>query len=105
MPRTYDLEAQGYDGRITPMMSEEDQEKKLLGVIEKSREWGDKIPIGVFYQNETVPTYQERILGRNPDYVKQPPAKQQINRTDGKSIVDIAGISRDLLFETLLLAK
>src|SRR2546428_12126771 len=43
MPRTYDLETQGYDGRITPVMSEADQEKKLLGVIEKSREWGDKI--------------------------------------------------------------
>ena len=105
MPRTYDLETQGYDGRITPVMSEADQEKKLLGVIEKSREWGDKIPIGVFYQNETMPTYEERIVGRNPDYLKQPPAKQQITRSDGKSNVNLAGLSRDLLFETLLLAQ
>ena len=105
MPRTYDLETQGYDGRITPMMSEADQEKKLLGVIEKSREWGDRIPIGVFYQNETVPTYEERILGRNPDYLKQPPARQQITRADGGSVVNLAGLSRDLLFETLLLAQ
>src|SRR5467141_5254480 len=105
MPRTYDLESTGYNGRITADMSEDDVGKNLLQVIEKSREWGDKIPIGVFYQNETMPTYEERIVGRNPDYLKQPPAKQQITRSNGKSNVNLAGLSRDLLFETLLLSQ
>src|SRR5207245_7884080 len=44
-PRPYELEPTGYDGRITPMMSEEDVEKKMSQIIEKSREWGDRIPI------------------------------------------------------------
>src|SRR3989442_186774 len=44
MPRTYDLESTGYNGRITADMSEDEVDKNLLQVIEKSREWRDKIP-------------------------------------------------------------
>ncbi len=105
MPRTYELESVGYDGRITPGMSEKDEEVKLLQVIEKSREWGDNIPIGVFYQNETVPTYEERILERSPNYLREPPAKQQLTRDDGKSLVDLSSVSKQLLFETMVLAQ
>ena len=104
MPRTYELESAGYDGRITPGMSEEDEEKKLLQVIEKSREWGDRIPIGVFYQNETVPTYEERIVERLSNYLKEPPAKQQFSKDDGKSIVNLSSVSKELLYETMVLA-
>ncbi len=105
MPRTYELESAGYDGRITPGMSEEDEEKKLLQVIEKSREWGDRIPIGVFYQNETVPTYEERIVERLSNYLKEPPAKQQFSKDDGKSIVNLSSVSKELLYETMVLAQ
>jgi 2-oxoglutarate ferredoxin oxidoreductase subunit beta len=105
VPRTYELEATGYDGRVTQATSEEDQEKKLLHVIERSREWGDKIPIGVFYQNETVPTYEERILGRSPNYLREPPAKQRLARSDNKSLVNLASLSKELLFESLILIQ
>jgi 2-oxoglutarate ferredoxin oxidoreductase subunit beta len=37
--------------------------------------WGDKIYIGIFYQNQLVPTYEERIAERIPGYFKLPPAK------------------------------
>ncbi|TMI23257.1 2-oxoacid:ferredoxin oxidoreductase subunit beta, partial [Candidatus Bathyarchaeota archaeon] len=37
-PRPYELEGTGYDGRITPMMNEDDVEKKMSQIIEKSRE-------------------------------------------------------------------
>ena len=102
MPRTYELEATGYDGRVTPVTSEEEQEKKLLKVIEKSREWGDKIPIGVFYQNETVPTYEERIVARSPSYLSDPPAKQRLAGNEGKSVVNLGRLARELLFESLV---
>jgi 2-oxoglutarate ferredoxin oxidoreductase subunit beta len=105
MPRTYDLESIGYNGRITADMSEDDVGKNLLQVIEKSREWGDKIPIGVFYQNETVPIYEERISERSPNYLKEPPAKQLLAKTDGKSVVNLANLSKELLFESLVLAQ
>ena len=105
MPRTYDLESTGYNGRITPDMSEDDVDKNLLQVIEKSREWGDKIPIGVFYQNETVPLYEERISERSPSYLKEPPAKQLLAKNDGKSVVNLANLSKGLLFESMVLAQ
>src|SRR5207249_2711567 len=80
-------------------------DKNLLQVIKKSREWGDKIPIGVFYQNETVPIYEERISERSPIYLKEPPAKQQLAKEDGKSVVNLANLSKGLLFESLVLAQ
>jgi len=104
-PRPYELEPTGYDGRITPMMSEEDVEKKMSLIIEKSREWGDKIPIGVFYQNETIPTYAERIKARIPDYLEAPPSEQKIAKPDGYSPVNLASLSRELSFEKLVLAQ
>jgi 2-oxoglutarate/2-oxoacid ferredoxin oxidoreductase subunit beta len=104
MPRPYELESTGYDGKITPMMTEEDVEKKMLQIIEKSREWGDKIPIGVFYQNETIPTYEERIRARLPSYLEEPPSAQQLARPDGKSPVNLASLSQQLLFEKLVIA-
>ena len=104
-PRPYELEPTGYDGRITPMMSEVDVEKKMSQIIEKSREWGDKIPIGVFYQNETIPTYEDRIKARLPTYLEVPPSGQQVAKPDGTSPVNLASLSRELLFERLVLAQ
>jgi len=87
------------------MMSEEDVEKKMSQIIEKSREWGDKIPIGVFYQNETIPTYEDRIKARLPTYLEVPPSGQQVAKPDGTSPVNLTSLSRELLFETLVLAQ
>jgi 2-oxoglutarate/2-oxoacid ferredoxin oxidoreductase subunit beta len=103
-PRPYELEPTGYDGKITPMMSEDEVEKKMSQIIEKSREWGDKIPIGVFYQNETIPTYEDRIKARLPNYLSEPPAAQQLAKTNGTSPVDLARLAEKLLFEKLVVA-
>src|SRR6266702_1966421 len=104
-PRPYELESTGYDGRITPMMSEEDVEKKMLQIIEKSREWGDKIPVGVFYQNETIPTYEDRIKERLPTYLEVPPSGQLLAKPDGTSPVNLEALAKSLLFERLVLAQ
>src|SRR3989442_12594381 len=105
LPRTHDLERTAYNGRRTTAISAADVCTQLLQVISKSREWGDKIPIGVFYQNETVPIYEERISERIPSYPREPPAKQQLARNDGKSAVNLANLSKELLFESLVLAQ
>ncbi len=104
-PRPYELEPTGYDGRITPMMSEDDIEKKMSQIIEKSREWGDKIPIGVFYQNETIPTYEDRIKARIPNYLEAPPSGQLVAKPDGTSPVNLTSLSRALSYERLVLAQ
>jgi 2-oxoglutarate ferredoxin oxidoreductase subunit beta len=93
MPRTYKLEETGYDGAVHDP-SEINQ--KMAQVIEKSNEWDDKIPIGIFYQNEHVPTYQQRIASRIPDYMENAPAVQQIADKNGKPITNIERLLSDL---------
>lgn len=75
-PRVYKLEETGWD----PVVKSPDEElDKAVAALRKSREWGDKIPLGVFYKNELVPTYEERISKRIPFYRQRPPAKQEIS--------------------------
>ena len=91
-PRIYKLEDTGYDGRV----QSEETYSKMVQAIEKSEEWDEKIPIGLFYQNEQVPSYKERIESRIPSYVRNPPARQTIMDHDG---VPTGGISK--LLESL----
>ena len=48
----------------------------------------DKIPIGIFYKNELVPTYEERIKEYIPDYLENYPAIHTIEK-NGKPITSI----------------
>ena len=96
VPRVYDIEKTGYNPLITKEMTDEDVDKKTLEVIRISNEWGDRIPIGVFYQNENVPIYEDRITGRIPSYLDQPPATQQIQLQNKKSVVDLSNLWKEL---------
>jgi 2-oxoglutarate ferredoxin oxidoreductase subunit beta len=93
MPRIYKLEETGYDGVVH---DPSEINAKMAQVIEKSNEWGDKIPIGIFYQNEHVPTYQERITSRIPDYLENSPAAQAIADGNSKPITNIDRLLADL---------
>ena len=75
IPRIYKLENDGYDGELR---EPEKYYELATKVMEKSNEWGDKIPIGIFYQNEHIATYQERISDKINNYSEYPPAKQRI---------------------------
>ena len=68
----------------------EEADEKMLKAWEKAS-WGDKIYIGVFYQNELVPTYEDRVSERIPLYKKYPPAKIPIS-VDGKPLASISHI-------------
>ncbi|MBB5253864.1 2-oxoacid:ferredoxin oxidoreductase subunit beta [Sulfurisphaera ohwakuensis] len=67
----------------------EEVNEKIKKAIDKSLEWGDRIPIGIFYQNELVPSYEERIKANSPAYLDYTPAKQLIEK-EGKltTIID-----------------
>lgn len=92
-PRLYKLDEIGYD----PIVHEPNEDfKKKMAALEKAQEWGDKIPIGIFYQNELVPTFQERLAKRIPFYLTNPPAKQKISEENGSSIAIL-----DRFFEEL----
>jgi 2-oxoglutarate ferredoxin oxidoreductase subunit beta len=85
-PRLYKLDEIGYDPFVRDLA--EDLAKKLVA-IEKAQEWGDRIPIGVFYKNELTTTFQERISKRIPFYLSNPPANQRISDETGASAADI----------------
>ena len=75
-PRVYKLDDTDWD----PVVKNPDEDlDKVVAALEKSREWGDRIPLGVFYKNELEPTYEERIAKRIPFFVNKPPAKQVIS--------------------------
>lgn len=89
LPRVYKIEEQGYDPLIQPGMSDAEITGKLHKFIEKALEWGDRIPIGVLLKNETVPSYEERILQRIPFYREAPPVKQTIADSQGRPLIDL----------------
>jgi len=85
--RLYKLEEAGFD----PVVHDVSEEfKKKVAGLEKAQEWGDKIPIGVFYKTELEPTFQERITQRIPFYMANPPAKQKLKDENGLSTVDLS---------------
>jgi len=57
----------------------------------KSLEWGNKIPTGIFYQNELISPYAIRLKDKIPNYLENPPAKQKISE-NGLPITDVSEI-------------
>jgi 2-oxoglutarate/2-oxoacid ferredoxin oxidoreductase subunit beta len=91
--RLYKLEQEGFD----PVVHSLDEDfKKKVAAMDRAREWGDRIPIGVFYQNPLEPTFQERITKRIPFYLANPPAKQNLKDENGFSTVDLSEFFEDL---------
>jgi len=92
-PRIYKIEEAGYDGTIH---DESEVNEKMSKILEYSSEWGDRIPIGIFYQNELVPSYHERIAENIKDYFVRPPSHQAISDNENKPIAKIDKILHKL---------
>jgi 2-oxoglutarate ferredoxin oxidoreductase subunit beta len=88
--RIYKLEEQGFEP-VVHYDSEVEVNEKLSQALIKSLEWGNKIPIGVFYKNEITTPYTVRIQDHIPNYLDNPPAKQNISK-NGYSNTDISKI-------------
>ncbi|MEO2201856.1 MAG: 2-oxoacid:ferredoxin oxidoreductase subunit beta [Nitrosopumilus sp.] len=88
--RIYKLEETGYDP-IVHYANEVEINEKLSQSLIKSLEWGNKIPIGVFYKNDTISPYTTRLQDKIPNYVENPPSKQNISK-NGYSNTDISKI-------------
>ncbi|MCE9616862.1 MAG: 2-oxoacid:ferredoxin oxidoreductase subunit beta [Nitrosarchaeum sp.] len=88
--RIYKLE----DTHFDPMVhydNETEVNEKLSQALIKSLEWGNKIPIGVFYQNEIISQYSTRLTDKIPNYLENPPAQQRISE-NGLPITDVSEI-------------
>jgi len=88
--RIYKLE----DTKLDPFVHYDDPvevNEKLSQALIKSLEWGTKIPIGIFYQNELISPYDIRLKDQIPNYLENPPAKQKISE-NGLPITDVSKI-------------
>jgi len=88
--RIYKLEETGYDP-IVHYADDVEINEKLSQSLIKSLEWGNKIPIGVFYKNDTISPYTARLQDKIPNYMENPPSKQNISK-NGYSNTDISKI-------------
>ncbi|MCE4612504.1 MAG: 2-oxoacid:ferredoxin oxidoreductase subunit beta [Desulfurococcales archaeon] len=87
--RLYKLEEEpGWDP-IVKEPSKEETEEKITNALKKSLEWGDRIPVGVFYVNPHVETFEERIAKLNPSYREKPPGMQEVAFNDGRPLVGV----------------
>lgn len=54
----------------------------------RAHEMDERIPTGIFYENNTIPSFPKRINEYVRDYLEVPPASQVTATPDGKTIVD-----------------
>ena len=88
--RIYKLEEHGYDP-VVHYNEEAEVNERLSQALIKSLEWGNKIPIGIFYKNEIITPYTVRLRDKIPNYLENPPAKQNISK-NGISNTDVSHI-------------
>ena len=72
-------------------------EQKFIQGIQKSLEWGDRIPLGVIYQNDLVPSFDERIAEHIKNYREVPPSESPIVNAEGQPIARMEKIFTDRL--------
>ena len=86
--RIYKLE----DTHFDPVVHYDDEiDEKLAQALIKSLEWGNKIPTGIFYKNEIISPFATRLTDKIPNYLENPPAKQNISK-DGIPTTDVSKI-------------
>jgi len=86
--RIYKLEEHEFDP-VVHYSEESELNEKLSQALIKSLEWGNKIPIGIFYKNEIITPYTGRLEDKIPNYTENPPALQKIS-DNGKPITDVS---------------
>lgn len=86
--RIYKLEDFHFDP-VVHYNEEAELNEKLSQALIKSLEWGNKIPIGIFYKNEIISRFGERLQDKIPNYFDNPPAKQSISK-NGKPITNVS---------------
>ncbi len=74
--RLYSLEEAGYDGVVKDPTNLEEVIAKKAQAVAKSYEV-EPIPIGIYYQID-LPTYEERLAERMPEYAKTPLVEQNV---------------------------
>lgn len=93
--RVYRLEENGYDPNVKNPNNMEEVEHKMAQAFLKTQEWGDRIPIGIFYEINQ-PDYGQRITERMASYAETPPVRAPFfDPKTGKVTTDISPLLKD----------
>ncbi len=90
--RIYKLEDEGYDPEVKDPNNHQEIQEKIVKAILKSQEWGDKIPIGVFYKIN-LPTFEERLIDR---YGKKLNPSKSIFEINNKPSTNISNLIEEI---------
>ncbi|MCE4615835.1 MAG: 2-oxoacid:ferredoxin oxidoreductase subunit beta [Aeropyrum sp.] len=83
----------GYDPMIrTP----EDFAAKAPSIVSKLLEFGDKIPLGILYWNQTREPFEDRLDKIMPGYKEAPPARRRLD-VDGRPFLHPFDVFKDRL--------
>jgi 2-oxoglutarate ferredoxin oxidoreductase subunit beta len=93
-PRLYRLAENGYDGHITPAMSDSEADTVRQHCFEKTQQWGMHIPLGVFLQDTATPSSTVGPSGEENTVARRP---APIADDDGHSRIQLADCYGDLL--------
>src|SRR5581483_10263038 len=86
-PRLYKLEEHGYDPVVRDASNQEEIIAKKLQAIGKSYEWGERIPLGIYYQAH-LPTYEQEAIERRPSLGQTPLAAMKLDGRDTRPLFD-----------------
>jgi 2-oxoglutarate ferredoxin oxidoreductase subunit beta len=94
--RLYDLSEVGHHSLITAESEEQQADEIRNMALIRAREWGDRIPTGIFLRDVSVPQFQEQIAQHQPAYLEQPPSRQITSDKSGRSMVDLSALFENL---------
>jgi 2-oxoglutarate ferredoxin oxidoreductase subunit beta len=91
-PRLYSLQDEGYDPLIAAGAPQTVRDQKMLNCFSKAHEWGERIPVGIFFQDLGRPPLSDTLTRRQAERHIAAPAKQAICDAQGHSLVHLNSI-------------
>jgi len=99
MPRIYDIEEEGYSGKVEDPANAESVVRKEVEALAKIRTPEPRSAIGVFFEVEK-PTYYERLVKLNPKLKDTPPYKAVYADANGKPTTDLSKTFKEFRTDT-----
>jgi len=97
LSRLYSLQEDDYESCVPEGANKSQQEQKIAQCVIKAQEWGQRIPLGVFYQNPHREEMTVKINQQQNTYQVFPPAKQPLLDKDNRVAIDWQGLCRELV--------
>jgi 2-oxoglutarate ferredoxin oxidoreductase subunit beta len=96
-PRLYPLEDEGFDPVIPENANHIIREEKFAQCVNKAHEWGERIPVGLFYHDLSAVEFTHQLGQQTASHLKNPAARQRLLDNKKHSKVDIQYLTRKLV--------